>query len=152
MRKSLCLSWIAFRSLDEVEDVAEDGEGDFDEDEDDDDHFEAGGVLVVHLAGEDFVELVDDVEALVEDFGALGDVEVVGGAAVEGFELGVVPEEFGGVEDFAVEVDEAALDEDFSHFAGHFFAGEGDLSFFCEGEGEHFGVLDRFLDELFKGG
>ena len=51
------------------------------------------------------------------------------GAAVEGFELGVVPEKFGDVEDFTVEVDEVALDEDLSHFLGDFFAGKGDFSF-----------------------
>ena len=54
--------------LDQMEEVAEEGEGDFDENEEDDDGFEAGGVLVVELAGEDFEELVDHVEAFVEHF------------------------------------------------------------------------------------
>lgn len=135
-----------------MEEVAQESEGDFDEDQEDDDGFEAGGVLVVELAGEDFEELVDDVEPFVEDFDAFGDVEVVGGAAVEGFEFGVVPEEFGGVEDFAVEVDEAAFDEDLSHFFGDLFAREGDFSSLGEVHGKIFGVFDGFLDELFKGG
>ncbi len=43
---------------------------------------------MVEFAGEDFVEFVDHVEAFVEHFDAFGDVEVVGGAAVEGFEFG----------------------------------------------------------------
>ena len=71
---------------------------------------------MVELGGEDLEELVDDVEAFVEDLDAFADVEVVGGAAVEGFEFGVIPEELRGVEDVAVEVDEVALDEDLSHF------------------------------------
>lgn len=135
-----------------MEEVAEEGDGDFDEDKDDDDHLEAGGVLVVHLAGKDLVELMDHVEALVEDLCAFGDVEVVSGSAVEGFELGVFPEEFWGVEGLTVQVDEVALDEDFSHFAGDVFAGKGDFTFVCELEGDRFGVLDGFLDELFEGG
>ena len=87
---------------------------------------------MVHLAGEDLVELADDVKPFVEDLRALGDVEVVGGLAVEGLEFGVVPEELGGVEDLAVEVDEVALDEDFPHFAGDVFAREGDFSLLGE--------------------
>ncbi len=49
---------------------------------------------------------MDDVEALVEDFDAFGNVEVVGSAAVKRLKFGIVPEEFGGVEEFAVQVDE----------------------------------------------
>ena len=40
----------------------------------------------------------------------------MGGAAIEGFELGVIPEEFRDVEDFGVEVDEAPFDEKFTEF------------------------------------
>lgn len=82
-----------------MEDVFHEGDDDFDDDQADDGHLEAGGVLVVEFACEHFEEFVDDVEALVEEFDAFGDVEVVGGSAVEGFEFGVVPEEFWGVED-----------------------------------------------------
>ena len=44
----------------------------------------------------------------------------MGGAAIKGLEFGIVPKEFGGVEDFAVQVDEAALDKDLSHFLRDF--------------------------------
>ena len=54
--------------------VAHKGNGYFDEDQDDDDCFEAGGVLMVELAGEDLEKFVDDVEAFVENFDPLGDV------------------------------------------------------------------------------
>ena len=74
------------------------------------------------------------------------------GAAVEGLEFGVVPKEFGGVEDFAVEVDEVALDEDLTHFLGDLFAGERDFTFEREVHRQIFGVLDCFLDQLFEGG
>ena len=58
---------------------------------------------------------MDDVKAFIEDFYAFGDVEIVGGAAVEGLKFWVVPKEFRSVEDFAVEVDKVPLDEDLSH-------------------------------------
>ncbi len=51
-----------------------------------------------------------------------------------------------------MEVDEAALDEDFSDFLGDLFAGKGDFSFLGEVDGELSGMSDRFLDELFEGG
>lgn len=57
-----------------MEDVLEDGEDYFDDDEADDGPLEAGGVLVVEFAGEDFEEFVDDIEAFVEEFDAFGDV------------------------------------------------------------------------------
>jgi len=74
-------------------------------------------MLVVQLAGEDLEEFVHDVESFVQDLCSFGDVEVMRGTAVEGLEFGIVPEEFRSVEDFTVQVDEVALDEDFSHLA-----------------------------------
>lgn len=74
------------------------------------------------------------------------------GAAVEGFELGVFPEKFWGIEDIAVKVDEVALNEDLSHFAGDLFAGKGDFASFGQIDRELFSVVDRFLDDLFKCG
>lgn len=108
-------------------------------------------MLVVELAREDLKELVDHVEPLVEDFDALAYVEVMGGSTIEGFKFGVVPKEFGGVEDFAVQVDEVAFDEDFAHLLGNLFARKGDFSFLRKVGGQLFGVVDRLLDQLFKG-
>ncbi len=88
--------------LDQMEKIPQQGEGDLNEDQENHDGLEPRGVLVVELTGEDLEEFVDDVEAFIEDFDSFCDIEVVGGASVEGFEFGVVPEEFGGVEDFAV--------------------------------------------------
>lgn len=108
-------------------------------------------MLVVELAGEDLEELVDDVEAFVEDLDALGDVEIVGGAPVERFEFWIVPEEFWGVEDFAVKVDEVAFDKDLAHFLGDLFAGEGNFAFLSEVGREFFCVIDGLLDQFFEG-
>lgn len=107
---------------------------------------------MVELAGQDLEEFVDDVEALVQDFNSFGDVEVVCGASVEGLEFRVVPEEFGRVEDLAVQVDEVALDEDLAHFLRDLFAGEGDFTFLGQVEGKAFRVFDGLLDQLFEGG
>ncbi len=78
---------------------------------------------MVELAGEDLEELVDDVEAFVENFDPFVDVEVVRSSAVVRLELGVVPEKFRGVENLAVEIDEVALHEELSHFSRDLTAG-----------------------------
>ena len=106
---------------------------------------------MVRLIGEDLVEFVDDVEAFVENISAFGDIKVVRCPAVEGFKLGIVPEKFRSVEDFTVQIDEVALDEDFSHFLGNFFAREFDFSRSDELKGKVFGMLNRFLDQLLEG-
>lgn len=127
-----------------MEEVAQQCEGDLDEDQEDHDRFEAGRVLVVELAGEDLEELVDDVEAFVEDLDALGDVEIVGGAPVERLEFGIVPEEFRRVEDFAVKVDEVAFDEDLAHFLGDLLREREILPFWARSAGSFF-VLSMVL-------
>lgn len=83
-----------------MQNIFHDGEDHLDDNQADDRHLEARGVLVVELAGENFKEFVDDIESLVEELDAFCNVEVVGCTAVEGFEFRVVPEKFGGVENF----------------------------------------------------
>ena len=53
-----------------------DGDGDLEDDEPDDDDLEARGVGVGELRVEHLQELLQDVEALVEELDAVGDVEV----------------------------------------------------------------------------
>ena len=51
-----------------------------------------------------------------------------------------------------MQIDKVALDKNLSHLPGNLFAGKADVAFLRQLEGELPGVLDRFLDQLFKGG
>ena len=66
-----------------MENVLADGEDDLDDDQANDGHLEARGVLVVEFTGENFKEFMDNIEAFIEQFYALGNIEVVSRTAVE---------------------------------------------------------------------
>ena len=115
-----------------MEKIAKQGEGDLDEDQKNDDCFKTPCVLRIEFCGENFEELMDDIEAFIEDFNPFGHIEIMCGASIVRFELGMFPEKFRGIEDFAVEIDEVAFNENFSHFSGNFFPRKSNFSIFSK--------------------
>ena len=107
---------------------------------------------MVEFTGKDFKKLMNNVKPLIKAFNAFGDIEVVGGAAIERFKFWIVPKELGRIEDIAMKVDKVSLDKDLSHFARDLFARKGNFPPFGKIAGELLRMINRFLDELFKCG
>lgn len=97
-------------------------------------------------------QIGNDVEPIIQQADALVHLEVAPDGLVHGFELGLDPEDLGGVEDGAVEVDVDAQGEELADLHVDLGAGEGDFAREGDLVGDFFAGFDCGCYELFEEG